>query len=39
MYLNEYDRLRWVALRDPEAAYKDDLRIDSQWQSLRFHQR
>jgi N-dimethylarginine dimethylaminohydrolase len=39
VYLNEYDRLRWVALRDPEAAYKDDLRIDSQWQSLRFHQR
>jgi N-dimethylarginine dimethylaminohydrolase len=39
VYLNEYSKLKWVALRDPDAAYKDDFRIDDQWQSLRFHQR
>jgi len=39
VHLNEYDRLKWVALRDPDAAYKDDLRIDNLWRSLRFHER
>ena len=39
MPLNEYDNLTWVAVRGPTAAFKDDLRIDAQWQPLRFHSR
>ena len=39
MSLNEYDNLTWVAVRDPRAAFKDDPRIDAQWQPLRFHSR
>jgi len=39
MHLNEYDTLKWVALRTPEAAFRDDIRIDHQWQALRFHKR
>lgn len=39
MPLNEYDNLTWVAVRGPTAAFKDDSRIDAQWQPLRFHSR
>lgn len=39
MHLNEYDTLKWVALRAPDAAFKNDTRINNQWQPLRFHHR
>lgn len=37
--MNEYGKLTWVAVRAPAAAFKNESRIDAQWQPLRFHSR
>ena len=36
---NEYSPLKRVALRRPEAAFKDDARIDAEWKPLNYHSR
>ncbi len=37
--LNEYGRLRQVAIRRPEVAFSDDARIDAEWRELNYHAR
>jgi len=37
--LNEYGRIRKVALRRPEQAMRDQAKIDAEWQTLNYHTR
>ena len=37
--LNEYGRLRKVAIRRPNIAFRDDARIDAEWRDLNYHAR
>jgi len=36
---NEYSALKQVGVRSAENAFRDDMRLDEQWQKLRFHER
>ena len=36
---NEYDALKWVAVRDAKQAFVSEARLDAEWQKLRFHER
>lgn len=36
---NEYSHLKRVALRRPEAAFRDNARIDAEWKPLNYHSR
>ena len=36
---NEWGKIERIAIRDPEAAFESDHRIDRDWQALRFHAR
>jgi N-dimethylarginine dimethylaminohydrolase/TusA-related sulfurtransferase len=37
--LNEFGRLKKLAIRRPEIAFLDDARIDAEWQALNYHSR
>lgn len=36
---NEYGRLRQIALRRPESAFRNEAQIDAQWRQLNYHDR
>jgi N-dimethylarginine dimethylaminohydrolase/TusA-related sulfurtransferase len=37
--LNEYGRLKQIAIRRPEVAFRDDARLDAEWRALNYHSR